>query len=79
MTYPRELLSAFAKRHPRLASGLYQVSLCVVTLWCAVAIASYGPGTFPDGEVDKICKSGAADENVDIGALAVCSSQESSI
>ena len=79
MTYPREVLSAFTKRYPRLTSGLYQVSLCVVTAWCAVAIASYGPGTLPDGVADKTCKSGAADENVDIGALAVCSSQESSI
>ncbi len=81
MTTPREALSDFTKQHPRLASILYQALLWIVTLWCAIAIARYGPGPKTDDPtgnpsnrtVERICKYGAREE-VDLGPFLVCCS-----
>jgi hypothetical protein len=85
MTYPREKLAAFTKNYPRLASGLYQVFLVVVTFWCALAIARYGsdyanddsthgPTNTTNITVERVCRWGAREQDVDVGSMAVCSS-----
>jgi hypothetical protein len=74
--YLRNVLFAFAEKPPRLASGLYQVVLCLLTFWCAVAISSYEPtpaindptGRPPNRTVERKCPSDV-----------VCSSRESFI
>lgn len=40
-------LSSFKERHPRLYTLLYQFLLAIVTFYCALAIARYGPERDP--------------------------------
>ena len=83
MEGPRKGTSSFKERHPRLTGGLYQVAICVLTFYCAVAIARYGPrpgpaiddptgtGNATNATVEWMCKWGAREEDVDLKPLEV--------
>jgi hypothetical protein len=37
------VLSSFQERHPKIYTFLYQILLLIITFYCAIAIARYGP------------------------------------
>ncbi|KAE9364166.1 hypothetical protein N431DRAFT_388104 [Stipitochalara longipes BDJ] len=79
--------AAFQERHPRIYTFLSQLTIAIVTFYCAIAISRYGPELDPipasavpgtiaprtslndaNSTTPHICKNGAREDLVDLGA-----------
>jgi hypothetical protein len=62
MLYPRDRIPDFRERHPRVASVLYQIGLCVTTFSLAITI---------DRTMEKVCPNIAREDEFKLGILDV--------
>lgn len=65
----RDRVPGFGERHPRVASALYQIGLCVMTFYIAITIGRYGPESEVPVRVERRCPNGAREDWFQLGFL----------
>ncbi|KAE9379905.1 hypothetical protein N431DRAFT_476955 [Stipitochalara longipes BDJ] len=69
MLDPRNRISDFREQHPRVASALYRIDLCLMTLFLAITIGRYGPESEALSRVERKCPNGARENWFQLGLL----------